>query len=184
MNPVSLICISGAICFQAVMADPSLTGNKEKAVEIKPNNDQPIVVKHGGIPKSQFEDLNMAGCGFKDVNLSGSEIKNTNFSNAVFNSVNMSDCSFMDVNFARVKIHAANLEGADISAISKVPPDKDGNLPPSMPLVFNHCHFMGSQIKNSDLSNISIDSCKIAGMKINGISVEEMMESYNKSKKR
>ncbi|MFZ3195470.1 MAG: GNAT family N-acetyltransferase, partial [Bacillus mycoides] len=37
-------------------------------------------------------------------------------------------------------------------------------------------------IRSSNLKNIEIENCDIIGMKINGISVEELLELYNRVK--
>ncbi|MED1575482.1 GNAT family N-acetyltransferase, partial [Bacillus paranthracis] len=50
------------------------------------------------------------------------------------------------------------------------------------PILFDNCDLQGSVIHNSNLKNIEIENCDIAGMKVNGIPMEKLLALYNKVK--
>ena len=50
------------------------------------------------------------------------------------------------------------------------------------PILFDNCDLQGSVIHNSNLKNIEIENCDIAGMKVNGIPMEKLFALYNKVK--
>lgn len=50
------------------------------------------------------------------------------------------------------------------------------------PILFDNCDLQDSVIHNSNLKNIEIENCDIAGMKVNGIPMEKLLALYNKVK--
>jgi len=76
-------------------------------MEVKPQNDEKLVVKYGGIPGSEFEDLNMSGSSFKQVALA----------EAKFDHVNMVHASFEDVNLSNISMHSVTMGGAKFTII-------------------------------------------------------------------
>ncbi|HDR4112208.1 TPA: GNAT family N-acetyltransferase, partial [Bacillus anthracis] len=50
------------------------------------------------------------------------------------------------------------------------------------PISFNRCDLEGSTISSSNLKNMEIENCDIAGMKVNSIPMEKLLALYNKVK--
>ena len=87
-------------------------------MEVKPQNDEKLVVKYGGIPGSEFEDLNMSGSSFKQVALAEAKL----------DRVNMVHASFQDVNLSNMTVHSVTMGGAKLKHVS-LHPDENGNVP-------------------------------------------------------
>ena len=127
------------------------------------------IANHADISKSQFLDVNMAEVKFDDVNLSKSHFNNINMSKVVFHGINMSD----------IEISFAELSGAKFKHISAPTNSKQKQRPIS----FEDVDLNSSKYYKCDLSNSTIDSCNIEGMKINGIAVSDMLKAYREKKK-
>ena len=91
---------------------------EEIGMEVKPQNDEKLVVKYGGIPGSEFEDLNMSGSSFKQVALAEAKL----------DRVNMVHASFQDVNLSNMTVHSVTMGGAKFKHVS-LHPDENGNVP-------------------------------------------------------
>jgi uncharacterized protein YjbI with pentapeptide repeats len=50
------------------------------------------------------------------------------------------------------------------------------------PVRFENCDLNNSSFKNCDLSGVSLGDNNLSGMKIEGISVEELLAAYNSAK--
>ena len=119
-------------------------------MEVKPQNDEKLVVKYGGIPGSEFEDLNMSGTSFKQVALA----------EATLDHVNMVRASFEDVNLSNITMHSVTMGGAKFKHLS-LHPDKDGKVPRQEPLEFDECDLNRSIFKDCDLSGIVIEDVNV-----------------------
>lgn len=51
------------------------------------------------------------------------------------------------------------------------------------PVSFERCELMGTRFKNCKMDDVEINECDISGMKIDGVSVEELLEVYRMVKK-
>jgi uncharacterized protein YjbI with pentapeptide repeats len=99
-----------------------------------------------------------------------------------FNDVNMSGTRIVNANLSDLEIEGAQLGGAWIHNIG-LPPEGHPFYQPGVkqrPLKFEDCYLAGTEIINCNLSNVSISDCNVTGMTINGISVEELLKSYQK----
>jgi len=146
-------------------------------MEIQPQNDEGLVVKHGGIVGSEFEDLNMRGARFRDVNLSGTEFFDVNLSEAKFDYINMSNASFRNMNLSDLQLHAVQMGGAKFTHMG-IHPEADGTVPKQRPMGFEECDFNNSSFTRCDLSGANLSDCDLEGTRINGILVSDLLKAY------
>lgn len=119
-----------------------------------------IHAKHACFDYSKFVATGAEHMIFEDVSLVGTKITNANLSN--------------------LEIDGAQMGGAYIHNIG-IPKEGDLHYNPKtagQPIRFEYCELRGSQISNCDLTNVEILDCKLMGMKINGIPVEELLRVY------
>ena len=95
-----------------------------------------------------------------------------------------------DVSATNVKIHDANLSDLEISDAQLggayihnigLPPEGHPAFKAGVkqrPLRFDNCDLNSSTISNCDLSNVQITDCNLSGMTINGISVQDLLNTY------
>ncbi|MCC3373731.1 hypothetical protein [Cohnella sp. REN36] len=91
-----------------------------------------------------------------------------------------------NANLSRLEIDGAQMGGAYIHNVS-IP--KKGDLHYNLetegqPIRFENCELRGSRISNCDLRDVEILDCELIGMKINGITVEDLLKSYQHLKRR
>ena len=135
-------------------------------MEVKPQNDEKLIVKHGGIPGSEFEDLNMRGSSFEQVSLT----------EARFDHVNIIHASFEDVNLSNIAMHSVTMGGARFVHMS-LHPDEDGNIPKQDPLEFVECDLNRSTFTDCDLSGIAIEGCSLDGATIDGVLITDLLNT-------
>jgi uncharacterized protein YjbI with pentapeptide repeats len=131
----------------------------------------------------EVENANINGSKFKDVNLSELNLENVCMSRAIIDDANMTGMVIKNANLSDLEIDGAQLGGAYIHNIG-MPPEGHPHYDAAAkqrPLRFEDCDLGGSEIKNSDLSMVEINNCKLDGMKINGILVQDLLEQYEKS---
>ncbi|ESZ20423.1 MULTISPECIES: pentapeptide repeat-containing protein [unclassified Mesorhizobium] len=87
------------------------------------------------------------------------DVRNAIVSNSSFDDVNMSNTRFHDVNLSAARIHRTNLSNTKV---------EDANL--------SNAYFT-----NVNMSNVKIDA-QVAGMMINGISLEDLFQAYETAK--
>lgn len=51
-----------------------------------------------------------------------------------------------------------------------------------VPMQWRHCDLGDSRFVDCDFSGVELEACQVAGMKINGIPIEKLMEAYELSK--
>lgn len=115
--------------------------------------------------KHLAENANMSGSRFHDVNLSGAE----------FDDINMSKVCFRNVNLSDISVCGVQMGGAEFKHVG-LPPGTPGK---QRPLRFEECDLNGSTFKECSLTDVDIIDCDISGMKIHGISVQDMLDSYH-----
>ncbi|NGZ76938.1 pentapeptide repeat-containing protein [Saccharibacillus sp. VR-M41] len=131
------------------------------------------------ISGSTFTEVNAEGLSFANVNLSKTKIDNANLSEGTFNDINagglklsnanLSNASIRHANMSGMKIDHVHLFGTEFSGIV-LPQEGDGNYEPNgqyPPIVFDGC----------DLRHMEIRNCNIAGLKIDGILIEDLLKS-------
>jgi uncharacterized protein YjbI with pentapeptide repeats len=135
-------------------------------MEVAPQNDEKLVVKYGGIPGSEFEDLKMSGSSFKQVALA----------EARFSHVNMARASFEDANLSDITMHSVTMGGAKFKHLS-LHPDEDGDIPKQDPLEFVECDLNRSTFTDCDLSGIAIKGCNLEGATIDGVLITDLLKT-------
>ena len=114
----------------------------------------------------------------ESADISGSRFHDVNLSNSEFNDVNMSNVTFHNINLSDISVSAAQIGGAKFKHIG-LPPDKNGKQDKQRPVQFEEMMLNDSTFKKVDLSNVEIIDCNIEGMKIDGISVQGMLDAYH-----
>ncbi|WP_260508142.1 GNAT family N-acetyltransferase [Cytobacillus firmus] len=112
------------------------------------------------MPESSFSNSNLSKSHFSNCNFSQSKFQNINLQRTLFADLNLSDSRYMHVTLSGVRFADTNL--------------REGKTPIS----FDRCNLEGSRIKSSSLKNVEISDSNISGMKINGISVEDLFHAY------
>jgi uncharacterized protein YjbI with pentapeptide repeats len=90
----------------------------------------------------------------------------------------------VNANLSDLEIESAQLGGAFIHNIGMPPeghPHYDANAK-QRPLRFEDCDLNSSTITNCDLTDVSISSSIMAGLKIDGILLEDLLKAYNAGK--
>ena len=114
----------------------------------------------------------------ESADISSSRFHDVNLSNSEFNDVNMSNVTFHNINLSDISVSAAQIGGAKFKHIGP-PPDKNGKQDKQRPVQFEEMMLNDSTFKKVDLSNVEIIDCNIEGMKIDGISVQGMLDAYH-----
>ena len=113
--------------------------------------------EHADLSGSRFVDVNLAGAEFDNVNLSGAKINNVNLSDIVVTCVQVGGASFRWVG---------------------LPPGAEGQ---QRGVHFEETTLCGSTFRKADLTNVAIQECNLEGMRIDGLLVTDLIESYRKS---
>jgi uncharacterized protein YjbI with pentapeptide repeats len=122
--------------------------------------------------QSEFDDIDMPKTNFSNVNMEGTRFDDINMTSTVFHNINMTLVKFDEVGLWEIEVGNSQMGTAyfhDIKLHGK------GNK-------FERCQLNGTSFVNCDLSNVDIRDCNISGLTVNGISLEVLLESYNKSK--
>ncbi|MDZ5471315.1 GNAT family N-acetyltransferase [Bacillus sp. 31A1R] len=143
------------------------------------------VVENQDLANYQYENSNMAGAEFYQMNLAGSSFSNSNVSNAHFSNVNLSHSRFRNINLRETLFADLNLSNSKMKLVTlgglKF---SDTNLGEDQnPVSFDRCDLEGSMFRNCNLNHVEIQGCEISGMKIEDISVEELLKAYHSVKK-
>jgi uncharacterized protein YjbI with pentapeptide repeats len=78
------------------------------------------------------------------------------------------DSKFLNVGMARVEFDNVNLSDASFNNINM------------SRVSFHGINFDGAKFTAVGFTNVTIDDCELAGLKIRGILVTDMMDAYNK----
>ncbi|WHY60099.1 GNAT family N-acetyltransferase [Cytobacillus firmus] len=114
--------------------------------------------------ESSFSNSSLSKAHFSNCNLSHSKFQNINLQKTLFADLNLSESRFMHVTLSGVQFADTNLRGGE------------------NPVSFHGCNLEGSKITNCRMKNVEISDSSIAGMKINGIPVEELLRVYEQNK--
>jgi uncharacterized protein YjbI with pentapeptide repeats len=120
------------------------------------------------------------------LKVSATSISDSTFSQVcgerlLFNDVSLIGSKIINANLSDLEIEGAQLGGAYLHNIGMPPkghPAYDVNAK-QRPLVFEECDLSNSRITHCNLSGIEITYCNMHNMKINGISVEDLLKTYN-----
>lgn len=94
-----------------------------------------------------------------------------------FFDVAMANVKIVNANLSDLEIEGAQLGGAFIHNIGMPPKDHPMHDPEARqrPLRFEDCDLHGSIFTNCDLSRVELADCKIKGLRINGILIEDLI---------
>ncbi|WMT43036.1 pentapeptide repeat-containing protein [Paenibacillus sp. D2_2] len=98
----------------------------------------------------------------EDVSLAGTKITNANLSNLEIDGAQLGGAYFHNIGIPREGDFHYN-------------PDTAGK-----PVRFEHCELVQSSFTKCDLRKVEIHECKLEGMRINGILVEDLLNAYAK----
>lgn len=129
---------------------------------------------HVNIAKSEFVDVNMANAKFDTVKLSNSNFHNVDLSKSAFNNINFRKVKLTNVDLSDIEISMAIIGGAKFKNIGL----PSGSKEKQSPVSFEDVDLNNSKLLKCDLSGVSVDSCKIEGMKIDGILVSDLIKNY------
>jgi GNAT superfamily N-acetyltransferase len=119
---------------------------------------------------SEFYSMNLKGSSFSNSNIEGTSFSNCNLSHSRFQNINLQNSFYADLNFSGSQFMLVNLGGVSF---------QDTTLE-GRKVFFNRCDLEGATITNSSLQNVDIKDCSMSGMKIDGISVEDLLDAYSK----
>jgi len=91
-----------------------------------------------------------------------------------FNDVNLSETVFFNINLRGAKLGGIDFGGAAFSCMNT------GEGKPKKPAHFENMEFDDCEFKKCSFEGVTIINSKLEGMKIDGISVLEMIRIYKK----
>lgn len=122
--------------------------------------------------KNEYYQVNMEGSSYTNSNLMNMHISNCNLSHSRFQNINLKHSFYADLNLSYSKLRFVTLAGVQFI---------DTNLgEDEKPLFFERCDLQGTKISSSNLRNLQITDSDITGMTINNISVEKLLEVYER----
>lgn len=155
-------------------------GYEKAAEQVLPEQDGALLVTGSmpgaavlncSIPNSEFYHSDLAGSFYMSCSLQDSRITDCNLSGARLTNLNMTNMLLADLRLSGSEVGFVALDGVAFH---------DTHLGSSrQPVVFDRCDLSGSVIRNSQLSGVHIEQCDVAGMTINGIAVETLLEVYH-----
>lgn len=131
-----------------------------------------------------FKNSELQHSSFVNIDLRKTEFVNADLAESDFNFTNMWKSEFVNVGldesvFSCISLNNAYFEFASLGGTKfcNTVLGWDGE---QKPISFTACNLEGCVIKNSNLAKMEITECNIAGMKIDGILVEDLIKAYNK----
>lgn len=126
--------------------------------------------------KTECYQVDLRESSFSNSSLMNIHISNCNLSRSKFQNINFTHSSFADLNLSKSKMRFVTLGGVRFL---------DTNLGEnSEPLYFEGCDLQRTKIHNSNLRNLAITDCDLAGMTIDGVPVERLLEVYDQVAKK
>ena len=132
--------------------------------------------------ENEFEACNLEGATFYQTNLVNSAFSNSTLAGAHFNNINLSGSKFQNINFRDTLIADLNLSGSRVKHVEMSGVEFSNTTIESGPVSFHGCELMGTRFHNCRMGDVEINDCDISGMRIDGVSVEELLEVYRKVK--
>lgn len=124
----------------------------------------------------EFYQANLDSVRYSTSNLTNSRITDCNLSGSKLTNLNMTNILLADLRLSGSVIEFAALDGVQF---------QDTHLgPDSVPTQWAHCDLSGSRFSDCNLTNVQLDQCQVAGMKINGVAIEELLAAYEAGKAR
>ncbi|WP_409340653.1 pentapeptide repeat-containing protein [Paenibacillus sp. MBLB4367] len=145
---------------------------KEVWIEIvdKREPKQKLVVKNSDISHSVFTDCRAEHVAFHDISLPHVKVTYADLSHCLFNDMNMRDGKISDANLSRLTIEGANISGLTIRNAGA----------DNQPAAFENVEIPNSTFTGCDLTHVNLIDCKIEGLRINGVLIEELLNMRSK----
>jgi uncharacterized protein YjbI with pentapeptide repeats len=121
---------------------------------------------------------NVSGSSFTDVMAESLSFENCNVAKTTFHNVNMSDITISDANLSKLTIDGAQWGGAMIRNVGFLNASDPDAKPHPLSVQFENCSFRGGILSGCDLTNLRLESCQIAGLTVDGIRIDELLEHY------
>ncbi|WP_226683151.1 GNAT family N-acetyltransferase [Sutcliffiella horikoshii] len=133
--------------------------------------------------ENEFESCNLEGATFYQTNLANSAFGNSTLAGAHFSNINLSSSKFQNINFRDTLIADLNFSGSRVKHVEMSGVEFRDITIENAPVSFERCELMGTRFNHCKMGNVEISDCDISGMKIDGVSVEELLEVYRMVKK-
>ncbi|KPL58884.1 GNAT family N-acetyltransferase [Rossellomorea vietnamensis] len=163
-------------CYEKKLKKGTIVDGESRGITI--NGD---TLTDGDLSELQVEYSNLKDIDFYGINGSNSTFSNSNLSGVSFNNCNLSEARFQNINLQKALIADLNLSQSEMGHLTLGGLHvHDTNLgEKNEPVMFERCDFHGSKFENCQLNHAEISSSDVTGMKINGISVEDLLKAYN-----
>ncbi|MBS2968445.1 GNAT family N-acetyltransferase [Metabacillus sp. KIGAM252] len=148
-------------------------------------NDETEKVQNRDFSGTYYESCGMDESDFFKVNLAGSSISNSNVMNSHFSNCNLSQSKFQNINFRNSLLADLNLSGSRIDHVTMGGVQfKDTSLGENrLSVTFERCDLNGSRFVECNLQDVEIQQSDLSGMRINGVSVKELFDAYERNVK-
>ncbi len=130
--------------------------------------------------ENEFESCNLESATFYESNLANSAFSNSTLVGAHFSNINLSGSKFQNINFRDTLIADLILSGSRVKHVEMSGVVFSDTTIEGAPVSFERCELMGTRFNDCRMGDVEINACDISGMKIDGVSVEEMLEVYRK----
>ena len=110
--------------------------------------------------------------------LSGSRFVGCDMSSTVFDDLDLTDAVFHNICLRGAQISAIDFGGASFSCMNT------GEDRPRIPVTFKNMEFEDCTFEKCSFEGVKRVSADVTGMRIEGVLVSEMVEVYNKAKRR
>ncbi|MFE6074755.1 GNAT family N-acetyltransferase [Paenibacillus sp. NPDC057886] len=123
---------------------------------------------------NEFYQADLDSVRFSTSNLRNTRMTDCNLSGGKFTNLNMTGILLADLRLTDSKVEFCALDGVHF---------QDTHLgKDSVPMRWEHCDLKGSHFNDCDLSDVQLEQCQVAGMKINGVAIEELLAAYESMK--
>lgn len=134
--------------------------------------------------ENEFEATDWEGATFYQANLANSAFSNSTLAGAHFSNINLSNSKFQNINFRDTLIADLNISGSRVKHVEISGVQFSHTTIEGAPVSFDRCELMGTRFNHCKMGDVEINDCDISGMRIDGVSVEELLEVYRMVKKK
>ncbi|NLP52929.1 GNAT family N-acetyltransferase [Bacillus sp. RO1] len=137
-----------------------------------------IVTGMAAASENAFESCNLEDATFYQANIANSAFTNCTLAGTHFSNINLRGSKFQNINFRDTLIADLNLSGSRVKHVDMSGVEFRDTTIEDAPVNFERCELMGTRFNNCKMGDVEINDCDISGMKIDGVSVEELLEVY------
>ena len=119
---------------------------------------EPIAAGKSDLSNSTFMGVGLDKSRFEDCGLAGATFDYVNLSDARFGRMNLSRAVFDDGLLPGTRFNNLNMSGA----------------------LFENVLLIGAAIRSANLNGLHVSECNVAGMRIDGILVSDLLAAYRK----